>query len=224
MLKRFIAFSLTAAALCYGPTASAAPEGFEIGARLGYGIPFGQLEGEDETDLSEGISGMVPIQLDLGYRLMPELMLGGYLQYGFGFAADDLSDSCDRQELDCSVSVMRLGLQAQYHFAPSEQLDPWLGAGIGYEWFTITLDGERAEADASLHGFEFLSLQGGFDFNVKDGLGIGPFASFSLAQYGSASLECEGAGCREDDDDSESIDDKAMHHWLVLGIRGTFVP
>jgi hypothetical protein len=47
--------------------------------------------------------------------------------------------------------------------------------------------------------------------------------SLSVAQYSKASTSCDGAGCDPGDTTSEDIDKTAMHEWLMLGVRGTFV-
>jgi hypothetical protein len=213
-----------------GTASQARAEGFELGARLGYGIPMGEIE--ENSDLSDSISGMIPLQLDLGYRVLPELSLGGYFMYGFGFAGDDLSDACDNLDdlpgvtADCSTHDLRLGIQAHYHFLPRKTLDPWLGLGVGYEWITFGTDisggGRELDVSATGRGFEFLNLQGGLDFKVADGLALGPFLSFSIGQYSDSSASCSGNACA-DDSASEEIDSKALHQWLLLGIRGTFV-
>jgi hypothetical protein len=208
-------------------------EGFELGARVGYGIPLGKVDDDDNDDLADGIQGMIPLQLDLGYRVTPALSLGGYFMYGVGFLGDDISDSCDALEdlpgvsASCSVSDLRLGLQVHYHFAPRTKLDPWLGVGVGYEWLTFGMDldaaGAETEASSTGKGFEFINIQGGLDFELASGLALGPFLSFSLGQYSSYSTSCSGSGCEAVDSGSNDIDDKALHQWLLLGVRGTFV-
>jgi hypothetical protein len=215
-----------------GTASSAHAEGFELGARLGYGIPMGKAEDDDNSDLSDGISGMIPLQLDVGYRVIPELSIGGYVMYGFGFTGDDISRTCDDADnvvgvtVSCSARDVRLGLQAQYHFLPKKKLDPWLGVGLGYEWLTFGIDasGAGSERDVSItgKGFEFVNLQGGLDFKVASGLALGPYLSFSVGQYSSTSSSCSGA-CTGFDSSSEDIENKALHQWLLLGIRGTFV-
>ncbi len=199
-----------------------AKEGFEIGGRLGYAIPMGKTQDDPDADVSDTLSGMIPLQLDIGYRVIPALMVGGYAQYGFGIVGGRLGDLCDASSADCGAHDVRLGVQLQYHLSPSEQIDPWLGAGIGYEWLTYTTSGGGTDVSTTGHGFEFLMLQGGVDFPVGDGYGIGPFVSFSLGQFGSYSQSCDGQ-CLGFSGQSGDIDKKALHEWLTLGVRGTFV-
>lgn len=205
-----------------------AGEGFDLGARLGYGIPMGKTNDDGTNDkLSEAISGMVPIQIDLGYRFTPNLMVGGYFMYGFGFAGDSLSKSCDQLkafgiDATCSTHDVRLGAQVQYHISPDAQVDPWVGAGIGYEWLTFGFEGGGTKLSSTGHGFEFINLQGGADFAVAPNFGLGPFVMLSVGQYSDVSNDCSGSSCDPGDSSSDSIDKKAMHEWLTLGVRGTF--
>jgi hypothetical protein len=214
-----------------GTTSRARAGGFELGARVGYGIPLGKAD--DDSDLSDGVSGMVPLQLDLGYRVSPAFSIGGYVMYGIGFAGDDVSKSCDNADdvpgvdASCTARDVRLGIQGQFHFLPKKKLDPWLGAGIGYEWLTVGADisggGREADLSTTAKGFEFINLQGGLDFKVAPGLALGPFLSFSIGQYSSTSSSCSGNACTGITTESGDIDDKAAHQWLLLGVRGTFV-
>jgi hypothetical protein len=214
-----------------GTASHASAGGFELGARLGYGIPMG--EASEDADLSDRISGMVPLQLDLGYRVSPAFSIGGYVMYGVGFPGDDLSRICDAAEdfpggsASCSARDVRLGVQAQYHFQPKKKLDPWLGAGFGYEWLTLGSDlsggGLREDSSTGVKGWEFINLQAGLDFKVAPGLALGPFLSFSIAEYSSFSFSCSGNACGGITSASGDIDNEASHQWLLLGVRGTFV-
>ena len=222
---------------------SAHAEGFELGARAGYGIPLGKAEADEtvggttvNNDLSKGVSGMIPLQLDVGYRVIPSLMVGGYVMYGFGFLGSQISDSCDKAkaqatatggDVSCGVHDVRLGIQLNYHFTPDASVDPWIGAGFGYEWLSLsesaTVLGQTVDISGTLHGWELLNLQGGVDFSVAPKFGLGPFASFSLAQYGKTSSSCSGSACGATTTESKDITNTAMHEWLLLGIHGAFV-
>ena len=224
--SKVMGFALGVSAVLLTAQASAQAVGFELGGRIGYGIPLGRVTGDTNDELSSTISGTVPIQADVGVRVLPQLMLGAYFQYGFGFVGDTTSDVCDEIGADCSTRDVRLGVQGQVHFSPGETTDPWLGLGVGYEWLTIALEAstlsESATVKATAHGLEFLQLQGGLDFQAGEHGGFGPFLSLSLAQFSRVSASCSG-DCEGIDPDSESIEDQATHQWLMLGLRGTFV-
>src|SRR5690606_37726648 len=123
---------------CLTLSSAAFAQGFEIGGRLGYGIPMG--EATEDNDMSDGISGQIPLTLDIGYRAIEPLFVGIYLGYGFGFLSSDQEDACDLVNADCSVSTFDFGLQAQYHLAPGSGTDFWFGGGLGYESFTASQD------------------------------------------------------------------------------------
>jgi outer membrane protein W len=196
-------------------TSEGAPSGkFVIGARLGYGIPMG--DGSEGEAMSDGLSGQIPIWLDLGYMVTPNIMVGLYGQYGFGLLSSDMNDACDTQSIDCSASIVRLGIQGQYHLSPAEKFDPWLGLGIGYEWATLSQSAGGVSLSTTTKGFEFVNLQGGLDYKLSPAFGIGPFLSFSLGQYGSYSSSGGGQSASGD------IDKTAIHEWLTFGVRGAF--
>jgi outer membrane protein W len=174
----------------------------KLGLRLGYGIPMG--DAAKDASLSDSVSGMIPIWLDLGYMVTPNIMVGLYGHYGIVMLNSDISDACDAADVDCSASSIRFGLQGQYHVSPGESVNPWFGLGIGYEMLNF----KSPVGDANTTGFEFANLQAGADFAVADNIGLGPFASFSLGQFSSV--------------EGEDIEEKAMHMWLVLGVRGMF--
>jgi len=172
-----------------------------LGLRLGYAFAMGSAQ--DGVKMSDGLSGQIPIWIDAGYMVTPNILLGLYGQYGF-----IQRKNCD----ECSGHDVRFGIQGQYHLAPAASLDPWLGVGVGYEILSASQTVEGVSISGSTKGFEFLNLQGGADFNVADALAVGPFVSFSLGQYSSFSSG----------DLSGDIDKKAMHEWLTIGVKGSF--
>jgi hypothetical protein len=214
-----------------GTASPASAGGFELGARLGYGIPRGRIDGD--ARLSRRVSGMVPLQLDLGYRGSPAFSIGGYVMYGVGFVSEYVSRGChgydDRPGFrgSCTAHDVRLGVQVQYHFLPKKELDPWLGAGLGYEWLTRateqSFDGVGTETSITVKGFELINLQGGLDFKVAPGLALGPFLFFSIGRYTSLSGSCSGNTCDDFTPRGDDPGDDATHYWLLLGVRSTFV-
>ena len=188
---------------------SAAAEGLELGARLGYGIPMG--DSVKDAKMSDGVKSQIPIWIDAGYRIDDSLMAGLYFSYGLVQLADD---ACP-DGVDCSASDIRVGLQGQYHLMPGEGFDPWLGLLVGYEMAKSKFEAGGVSGSGGMNGLEF-GIQGGGDFPVSEGLTVGPFLSFTMGQYSSMSADPEPAGFES------SIEDKAMHQWLILGVRGSF--
>jgi hypothetical protein len=174
--------------------------------------------------MSDGIAGQIPLWLDVGYRALPELFVGAYFQYGFGFMGDLFDESCDVDGIDCSASDVRLGVQVHYHIMPFQSVDPWVGLGLGYEWLTLGAEGGGLETSTTARGFEFANFQAGADFLVGPKAAVGPFISFSLGQYSDASFDCSPAtACGGFSGIDGDIENKALHEWLVLGVRGDFV-
>jgi len=201
--------------------------GIEIGVRLGYGIPKGAVASGPGSDLSLGIKGMIPVQVEAGYRVIPALLVGAYFQYGFGLLGDTISSACNSTQaqaanMGCSVRDLRLGVQAHYHFLARERLDPWLGLGIGYEWLGFSVSassqGVSASSLSTIRGFEFVNFQGGLDFSIADHVVLGPVVSLAVGKYSTDSTSSSFGT-----DTSSDITDPALHYWLILGVRAAYI-
>jgi hypothetical protein len=181
--------------------------GPEIGARFAYALPLG--DAAKNASLSDTVSGALPILVDVGYRIVPQLYVGLYGQFAFAF----LSDKACPANASCSANDLRFGLNVHYHFTtPAEPYDFWIGAGAGYEIlsYKATVAGISAEGSAS--GFELGNAQVGFDYKMEQGVRVGPFAGVSVGQYSTAK-----AGNQSGD-----IKDKALHEWLAFGVRAAY--
>jgi len=195
----------------------------ELGLRTGYGIPFGDAAGGGGGKVNELIAGQIPIWLDVGARFSDHYYLGLYYSYGFGINGSAFSDGCDADkqasgaDISCSTSDMRLGIQYAYHLKPPGELDPWLGIGVGYEWLKASESAGGVSASTTAHGWEFVNFQLGLDVPVAEKFAVGPFVTFGLAQYSSVSISTSIG------DASGDVADKALHEWLFLGVRGSFV-
>jgi hypothetical protein len=188
--------------------------GVDFGARLGYALPMGKENGTD--NLSDDVSGAVPLVLEVGYRLNGNFTIGALFQYGFGQVHNTASNGCGSGGIDCSASVMRLGIEGIYNFNMEGTFTPWVGIGTGYEWLSLSasLAGQSGSLTAS--GFEFATLHAGGDFRVAPQFALGPFISLSFAEYASESLSgAAGSG-------SMDLTDKKVHEWLQFGVRGRF--
>jgi len=178
----------------------------QLGARIGYGFAAGEAEaGFNQSDF---VSSQIPFQLDLNYKFTKNLSLGGYFSYAYGMVGGTTKDLCDATGADCSASGMRAGIQLAYDFSPGASMDPWVGLGFGYEWATLSVEGN----DVDVSGFEYASLQVGADWTVSKGFGLGPFLSWSFGQYDTVD---DGTGAVD-------IQDKGTHQLIQIGVRGLF--
>jgi Autotransporter beta-domain len=194
-------------------------KGFEAGARLFVGIPFGEAFADSAmSDMSAAAFGL---WLDASYRLNPHLSLGGYLTYAVAGAAGSSASTCDAGGFDCSRSQLRLGLQGQYYFTPEEPRSGWVGAGIGYEWMTSTVDDKALSQtfELKISGPELLLLQGGYDWQLAH-FRFGPTAALGLGRFTSVKLDQTTAGVTN----SATPDpEDAFHGWFFLGVRATIL-
>jgi hypothetical protein len=205
--------------------------GLDIGGRTGFGLPFGKSTGAAGADFDELSGGQVPLWFDLGLHFSEHFTVGMYLSYGSGISSDELGRACDSAEaeaeavgvdLSCSSSDVRLGAQFLFHILPAQLVDPWVGVGTGWEWFSFTqrisAGGESASGTFTVSGWEMFNLQAGVDFKLADRMGLGPFVSFSNGSFGSVKTSCENTTCNEQSDD---ITNTASHQWLMFGAKFT---
>ena len=179
--------------------------GFAMALRVGWGIPQG--EQQDGVDVGARSLGILPVWLDLGYRVTKHVLVGVYAHYAFAFL-----HSCPDGG-SCSASDVRFGLQAQWHFGARHAVDHWIGLGAGFEIY----DEEVQGITRRYTGFEFANLQFGEDFSLGNRLGLGPFLSLSLGQF--THVE-QTSGTRLVSD--EEIAKKTLHLWAVIGLRLSF--
>lgn len=212
---------LVIAALALLPVASQAQ--FSLGLRLGFAPAMGDFE--KDAKMSDGVKSQIPIQVDAMYKFTPELSAGLYGSYGIG----QLNlDTCDLDGVDCSANAIRVGVQGVFTFAKlSPTYAPWIGAGIGWERASFTVERSSIKGETTATGFEFLNLQAGADYKVNEKFSVGPYLQFSIGQYSSVEgeepvfddLTGEYVGQAKFDAD---IEEKAMHEWFGFGIRGKF--
>jgi hypothetical protein len=193
---------------------------FEIGGRVGYAVPYGNLA--TSSKLKDVFSGTVPGQLDGWLRFPGGLALGLYFGLAAGISGHAL-DACP----NCSALNYRFGLQAARHFNDGGIVDPWLGIGVGWEWASISeqeqIQGYDVTYDNTYTALPELTAQAGIDIG-SDTIAFGPFVSVSYASYSklTSKISCSNIGC-DDGVSSDSDVDGGGHGWLTLGIRGTYM-
>jgi hypothetical protein len=181
-----------------------------VGLRLGYAKAQGDVGGQ--TNMGEWIDAQVPVQLDLLVHLGPKLSLGAYGAYGFGRAGSDVSQAC--QGAQCSLTVLRAGLQARWDFQATTH-QPWFAVGAGYEWNGVHReDGTQAGArDVLYRGLEWVNLQVGTEWLLTPSFGVGPYFMISGGAYDHVQSRIAGVA-------SDGTMNQDFHGWFHVGIRG----
>lgn len=195
--------------------------GFQIALRTGVAIPLGELDKGES--MSDAFTPQWPIIADIGFKVIPQLFLGGYVGIAVGGAGDAFKKACDAANVDCLAVGGRIGIQAQYHFIPDGRWNPWVGYGIGYELAGVSGSKANNKVSAAVAGVEFAHLMAGADYRISKTVGIGPFADFAIGQYTIATIETTTAlgGTQKRDGD---IQNTSLHQWLLIGAKITFFP
>jgi hypothetical protein len=213
------ALVLVAAALA---TAPATPQAqLSLGLRVAYapaaGSAFGGFRDADTGSamrFSLDLKSQVPVQLDVLYRLLPDLAAGAYASYGFGQVAPDALDGACMagSPFECSATVVRAGLQVLYTLSrTAAPVVPWVGAGAGWEWTTLEASRAGRTLRARMDGLELLDLQLGVDYRATPRIGVGPYVGYSFGWYRVA---------RVGDLKGLEVSERALHSWISLGLRG----
>jgi hypothetical protein len=207
--------------------------GPQLGARVAYAAGFGVVySGLDVWDASHGA---LPIIVDLGWRVVPALYVGAYGQYAPVFTRSN-PVSCPTG-FDCSANDWRFGVQADLHFVPQSRLDPYVALGTGWEILDSHMSGTAAvptplggsvpgnvHTDATNSGWEFVNLSLGFDARIDSMVGVGPFVTGSLGQYGTHNgTQTIAVGGTTVQNGLPPLS-SGLHELVFAGVRGTFNP
>lgn len=190
---------------------------FQLAGRATYAVPLGRMSGVAGDEMRETLGGQVPFTIDLGWWLTRHLLVGGMISFGVGSASGHLQEHCEQSNVGCPTTTTRLGLQVAYHFAPTGDVDPWLGYGFGVESTSFHFHKESGHDTASAYGLDFARLTAGLDVPLAKRAWIGPVFEFSAGQYiyssAQAALDPLASG--------GAIHDRALHYWLGLGVKFT---
>ena len=181
---------------------------------------MGKFTATDEQ-LSDNSRGMLPLWLDVGYRVHPNVFIGAYAQLGFLLLRK--GGICEGESTECSGHDYRVGGQIHYHFSPDGDFDPWFGLGAGYEWYRNTV--KYAEAgipnrSLTFKGPEWVNVQLGLDIHDTRQGAVGPFVALAMGQFSTSSVSGTAFGNAEQV--TETITAKEMHQWLFFGIQGSY--
>jgi len=199
---------------------AAARAQFTLGARLSYAIPGGSAFKDDtgaELKMSDGFASNIPLELDLGWNLSPDVNLGVYIGYGWTQLASKEKDACSAGGLSCSAHQVRYGIQGTWTFNKvTGVLVPWVGLGTGWESLSEKGDVAGSSVTVTLTGWEMLNLQLGADVRSEGKFRWGPFVAYSFGQFGKAKAESGGVSASAD------VPSKTTHTYLQFGIRGNW--
>src|SRR5215468_5652530 len=145
---------------------------FEVAVATGYAQGGGKLGGglHNLEDVA-GPGGAV--EVDLGYRIIPQLTVGAY-------GAFSKSQHGDLIDSNTGVLGATAGVQAAWHFRPHVSIDPWVSLGGG--WRALWLDPGAGKV-TSLQGFDLARLQLGVDYRVTKEIAISPVIGGSVSMF-----------------------------------------
>jgi hypothetical protein len=174
-------------------------QGFSLAVRAGMAVPSGAtVSGSYVSDVAWAT---IPVIVDVNYRFSRHIHAGGYVQYAQALPANCPSDA------SCVGYDIRFGIEAAYHLQPESTFDPWGGVGIGYEIMFEKNASDSVGTESSVSsGIEFINLQVGGDFRLAPRFWLGPWLTFSLAEY---LTDLQGAI-------------PAVHEWFLFGLRGRY--
>lgn len=180
-----------------------AAKGIEVAVGTGYAQGVGKISGEmaKVQDLS-GPGGAA--QLDLGYRVIPNLTLGGYGSFALYNDGSTLPNNTE-------VYGATAGVAAAYHFRPDRSLDPWARLGTG--WKGMWLNPPTGKA-TSLQGLELARLQIGVDYRISPQVAITPVVGGSLGLFVSQSSQMTT--------NYDQLTDRKVNFTGFAGLAGTF--
>jgi outer membrane protein W len=151
--------------------AGAANRAWEFGLGIGYSQGVGDI-GSSSPTLTDLSHGGGEVQVSAGYRINPNWLVGLYGtvgKYSLGSVTPDGSD----------IWSATAGVQANYHFLPEAQWDPWVGLGSGWRghWISKTVGTDTR------HGLDVARLQAGVDYRVSPEFSVAPYVGASATLF-----------------------------------------
>jgi hypothetical protein len=135
----------------------------ELTVGTGYMQGFGKVDASQPslTDVAQAGGG---VQVGVGYRVIPQLTLGGYGSWG-AFGRGEAVDS------STNIYTATAGFEADWHILPGHSvLDPWVSLGSGWRGYWLS----SSQGTTSLQGVEIAKLQVGLDYRIDKAVALGP--------------------------------------------------
>jgi hypothetical protein len=214
------------------PTDMSPKTGVQVGARVGFGVGTGSVY--KDFGVSEGSNGFVPVVVDVGARVIPELYIGAY--GGWAHVIPKTNQTSCPEGYSCSVNDWRFGVEADWHFMPRVSYDPYIGLSTGWDILHNSVSGStqlptpaglapaNVEANVTDSGWEIVGLHLGADFRLGRALALGPFFTATLGRYTNRTgTTTVSVGPQSQSKDAPDVE-HAMHEYYMLGVRGTINP
>jgi len=183
--------------------ASSAPNrAWEIGVGLGYSQGVGDI-GTNSPTLNDLSHGGGEVQLNVGYRINPKWLVGLYGSAG-KYSLGNVTPN------DSDVWSVTAGVQANYHFLPDAQWDPWIGLGAGWRGHWVNKPG----GTDTRHGLDLARLQVGVDYRVTPEFSIAPYLGASATVFLTQQLAQQTS--------FSDVHDPNVNFFLSGGIVGRF--
>ena len=199
-----------------------AASGFQLAFRTGVTAPFGTASGAANDSLAHRYAWQIPLVIDIGARFSRSFFLGAYLGGALGSTGSDErvdaacidDDENGRNDIACTSTSGRIGLEVLYSFQPDDSLNPWIGYGIGFEVASASIrdDYHGLTETVTSTGFTFADISAGLDFRKR--VGVGPFVDVALGQFNNTTTDLGARGAYK-----YNIEDHAVHGWLTIGLR-----
>jgi hypothetical protein len=188
-------------------------------ATFGLGGAFLSGEAEDGIPVDNLYGSQLDIWLEGGLRLNPHLALGLYVDIGVGEPSSQVRAECDALAVDCTATTGRVGLLLRHTFSPRAYSTPWIAAGTGFEFGSVSFDdgaydGGTNEDLFSYSGWEALRLMAGVDLRSNPVFGVGLYGGIAFGRYS----EYEDALGEVD------IGSQPFHTTVQAGVRFTLFP
>jgi hypothetical protein len=173
----------------------------ELGLNLGYSQGLGPI-GKGRSRLQDLGKAGGAFQLDVGWRLDPHWMVGGYGELGVFGAGNEAGSNH-------AVSAAA-GLQTQYHVLPQNKLDPWVGLGFGWRGYWA----DQSRGTYGVQGLDLVRFKMGLDYRVSSSLALGPVIGVTMTEF----LSDKAIGA----DKYRDIDDRKLNTFVFAGVGGRF--
>ena len=182
-------------------------------------LPWGNASDLQGDELAARYGWQLPLVLEAGYKLSKPVFLGLYAGVGYGpvGSGNEAEAACAAEGVTCRALSFQLGAQAQYHFAPSDRINPWVGAGFGWEMARQSLSNGAYTETQNSSGLTLLKLGLGADY--RSSFGFGPFVEVSAGRYQATRTEIDGQRVHEG-----PVSRSAWHGFLMLGARLVVMP